>query len=73
MKKEDFQVLVKFTQTPLKLFNYQSYQYNYRVSQWLSVYSIALGNDLSILNEIEYRNSRPNHWCLSLNLTPSLI
>ena len=29
------------------------------------MYNIALGNNLSISNEREHRNSRQHHWCLS--------
>ena len=46
VKNQDFQILHTFTQTPLKLFKYQSYQYNYRVNHWLSYdirYILSLG------------------------------
>ena len=35
---------------------------------WYITYSIALGNNLYILNEREHPNSRHHHWCLSLRV-----
>ena len=40
VKNDDFQILHTFAQTPLKLLNYQVYQYKGLVNGYLIIYNI---------------------------------
>ena len=48
VKNDDFQILHTFAQTPLKLLNYQVYQYKGLINGFLMIYNIfySLGKKL---------------------------